>query len=254
MANPIRTIALIPAYNASRTISEIVGKIPRPPIGEIAVLDDGSSDDTAEIVQAQNGVILLRHPSNQGYGAAQKTLHQFARDQQINYSVILHSDGGHFPQEIPLLMQPLLAGEADVVIGSRVMGILQSVRPFLGSRFLGAVLWGPMPGYKFAANRILSRIQNSLFGTKFSEFHSGFRGMTAHSLTQIPFEQFGNWYLFDTEFLVASHRAGLRVLEVPVGTYYNPSAGSKVPSIRYGLAILRFSFHDWLRRHFHIGR
>ena len=250
MEKPVRAIALIPAYNASQTIRGVLASIPHPPIDQTVVVDDGSSDSTAQLVQGVDHTVLLRHTSNRGYGAAQKTVLRFARDHEAQCSVILHADGGHFPNEIPLLLDPLFRGDVDVVVGSRVQGIFKSVRPFLGSRFLGATLWGPMPGYKFIANRILSRIQNLLFGTHFTDFHSGFRAVTRDALRRVPFEQFGNWYLFDTEFMVASSRAGLRVREVPVGTYYSPKAGSRVPSIRYGFAILRFSFQDWLRRHF----
>ncbi|MCM8811707.1 MAG: glycosyltransferase family 2 protein [Candidatus Omnitrophica bacterium] len=248
--NQQKILVLIPAYNASRTIRKVLTQIPRPPVDAVAVVDDGSSDNTAQEIQSAKQAILIKHPKNRGYGGAQKTLHRFALEHQAPYSVILHADGGHFPNEIPQIVEPLLKGEADVVVGSRIMGIYQTVRPFLGSKMLGASLWGPMPGYKFVANRILSTIQNIFLGTRFLEFHSGFRAITKEALSKIPLDRLGNWYLFDTEFVVACHRAGLRIKEVPAGTYYNPEAGSKVPSVRYGLAILEYAFKDWLHRHF----
>lgn len=84
----------------------------------------------------------------------------------------------------------------------------------------------------------------------FMDFHSGFRAISKEALKKVPFEQIGNWYLFDTEFIVACHRAGLKIVEVPAGTYYNPNASSKVPSVRYGFAILNYAFKDWLQRFF----
>lgn len=239
----MKIAGLIPAFNASKTITRVIERIPAGELDWLVVVNDGSSDRTAEVLAGITSpvpLLLLEHPENRGYGAAQKSLYEKALSLPgCDAVVIFHADGGHFPEEIPKVLEPIRAGTADLVVGSRVLGILKESRPLLGSRFLGAVFNGPMPGYKFVCNNLLTMLQNSCYGTRFHSFHCGFRAMSFSCLRQLPFRELANWYIYDTELLLAAHRQRLRISEVPVSAFYDPDAGSGVPGIRYGLRILQ---------------
>ena len=244
----MKTIALIPAYNASKTIRGVVERIPRDIVQEVLIVNDGSTDRTLEVLRDLHNVQIITHDKNKGYGAAQKTLYKTALTHPHDFTVILHADGGHFPEEISLLLEPMKKGIADIVIGSRIRGILKTTSPLLGSRFLGAMFQSTMPRYKFLANVALTNFQNLLLGTHYYSFHCGFRACSRKILEAIDWDFFSDWYLFDMEFLVYAHRAQKKILEVPVGTFYDQNAGSSVPSIRYGLKTLGFSLKQSLNR------
>ena len=120
------------------------------------------------------------------------------------------------------------------------MMILQNAPAVAGSRWLGAALRGPMPAVRLLGHLGLTAIQNFAFGTHYHSWHEGFRAMTREAIRRAPFRRFGSGYLFDTEFLIAAHRADLRIVEVPVSAHYDPRAGSTVEPFSYGLQVLWF--------------
>ncbi len=146
------------------------------------------------------------------------------------------------PEELPQMLEPIRAGRADVVLGARIAGIMEKVKPLLGSRFLGALTGGPMPGVRLIGHLVLTSIQNGMFGTHYDAWHSGYRAMTREAMMRVPFRDFGAGYLFDTEFLLSAHLAGLRIEEVPVSSYYDPRSGSTAEPFSYGLRVLRYVF------------
>lgn len=235
----MKRVALIPAYNAGKTIEKVIRRIPEGAVDEVIVLNDGSRDDTLSVLRRISNIAVLSHEKNRGYGSAQVTLYQAALEREADHIVILHSDGGHDPEEIPKMLAPLREGY-DVVVGSRTRGIRMHAEPLLGSRFLGAAFNGPMPAYKFLGNVGLTFLINTAFGTGYYSFHSGYRACRGELLEKIPFEQFARNYLFDMEFLLECHRHGVSIKEVPVGTCYDKDAGSSASSIKYGLGVLRF--------------
>jgi glycosyltransferase involved in cell wall biosynthesis len=239
----VKVVLAIPAYEAARVVAGVVARIPpatRAGIAEILALDDGSRDGTFAVLAALPGVTALRHPENRGYGAAQMTLHAAALERGADAVVVMHADGGHFPEELERLLAPLRSGHADVVLGSRTTGILAQGPRLLGSRTLGALVRGPMPAARLLGHLGLTALQNAAFGTRFHAWHSGFRAVTRAALRRVPFRDFGPGYLFDTEFLLAAHRARLRITEVPVSSHYDPRAGSTAEPVAYGLRVLRF--------------
>jgi SAM-dependent methyltransferase len=108
---------------------------------------------------------------------------------------------------LPEIVAPILNGEADAVFGSRIL-------------VKGAARRGGMPLYKYLGNRILSRFENAALGTELSEFHSGYRAYSVKALSQIPFEQNSDGFNFDTQIIIQLHDAGMRMVEVPIPTYY----------------------------------
>lgn len=236
----MKTCVIMPAYNAGKVVASVIERIPTGLIDEIIVVDDASRDNTFEVLSAIPGLTLLRHVENRGYGGAQITLHDAAIQRGADVVVLMHSDGGHFPEELPQMLEPILAGQAQVVLGARIHGAIEKARPLLGSSTLGALLKGQMPATRLMGHLFLTGIQNYIFGTHYDAWHSGYRAMSREAMLRVPYHDFGTGYLFDTEFLLAAHLAGLKIKEAPVSSFYDPRSGSTVEPFSYGLRVLRY--------------
>lgn len=110
------TIAAMPAYNEAHVIAEVILGCKKY-VDNVIVVDDGSSDNTAEVAKSAGGYVV-KHEVNKGYGAALKSCFKLAREFNADVMIIMDSDGQHNPDEIPRLLEPLKHG-ADLVIGSR---------------------------------------------------------------------------------------------------------------------------------------
>src|SRR5208282_5429801 len=162
-----RVLIFIVAYNAERTIQQVVRRIPSSLAEyetEILIIDDSSGDRTFEHAhhlersgEAPFPITVLYNPVNQGYGGNQKIGFSYAIDQGFDIVALVHGDGQYAPESLPSLLEPLIRNEADAVMGSRML-----------TRF--AALKGGMPLYKYVGNKILTRIQNWLLGSSLSEF------------------------------------------------------------------------------------
>jgi len=229
MPEPI--LVAVPAFNAGRTLERTFARIPREIVGgaaRFAVVDDGSTDDTLEAagrVQAHlPSLTVLRHPANRGYGAAVKTLLSHALETDAGIVVILHADGQYSPEKLPDLLAPLVEGRAELVQGSRMLA--------------GGALAGGMPLYKYAANRLLTAIENRAFGMRLAEFHSGYMLYARKALTAIPFLRLSESFDFDLEMLVCARILGISIVEVPIPTIYAGEVSHLKP-VAYGLDVLR---------------
>lgn len=151
----------MPARNAARTLERTVNAIPRDVVDEIILVDDKSTDQTVDVARSLP-IKLIWHPHNVGYGGNQKTCYLQALQDEAEVVVMLHPDGQYEPSLIPRLVEPILAGEADMVLGSRFL------EP-------GGARAGGMPLYKYMANRVLTAIENRMLGTELSELHTGYR-------------------------------------------------------------------------------
>lgn len=213
-----RVLIFIVAYNAKTTLTWVLDRIPKSMHHEnveVLVIDDSSQDDTFEqgvaYTRRHQGsglkITVLRNPVNQGYGGNQKLGYRYAIDHNFDAVALVHGDGQYAPEKLPELLAPLLSGEADAVFGSRML-----------SR--GGARQGGMPAYKYVGNKVLTKFQNRLLGTQFSEFHSGYRLYSTKALSRIPFERNTNNFHFDTEIIVQLVLTGQRILELPIPTYY----------------------------------
>lgn len=229
-----RILIFVVAYNAERTIEKVVSRIPASLSQydtEILVIDDCSRDQTFSRARAAqtNGsrlpLTVLYNPVSQGYGGNQKIGFHYAIENGFDAVALIHGDGQYAPECLPDLLEPLLDGEADAVLGSRMM-----------TRF-GALKEG-MPVYKFLGNRVLTGVQNRLLYASLSEFHSGYRVYSVPVLAALPFERNTNDYHFDTEILIQLLRAGARLKELPIPTYYGDEIRN-VKGVRYALNVLR---------------
>lgn len=207
---------LVVAYNAESTLRSVLDRIPcdiRSKIEEVFVFDDASQDRTHEVgLQLQKDfqgtrLSIFRNPVNLMYGGNQRRGYQYAMERGLDIVVLLHGDGQYAPEVMQDLLEPLERGEADMVMGSRMM-------------IPGAARKGNMPLYKYAGNRILSWLQNRLLGTRFSEFHSGYRAYSVAALRQIPLERLTASWHFDTQIIIEFLRRGFRIVERPIPTYY----------------------------------
>lgn len=229
---PDSLLIAIPAYNAALTLERLVARLPRDSDATAtryayAAVDDGSSDDTARVLERLRSelppLVILRHPKNRGYGGAVKTLLAHALETGVDIAAIVHADGQYAPEKLPELSAPLRRGEADLVQGSRMLG--------------GGALAGGMPFYKYAANRLLTAVENRAFGMRLAEFHSGYMLYSRRALETIPFARLSDSFDFDLEMLVCARILGLRIAEVAIPTRYADEVSHLKP-VSYGLDVL----------------
>jgi glycosyltransferase involved in cell wall biosynthesis len=230
---PMKVIAVLPSYNAERTLERTVADIPRGLVNEILLVDDASQDRTVEIAK-KLGLTVYEHPKNRGYGGNQKTCYEKALERGADAVVMCHPDYQYDPKIIPQLVEPILRGEADAVFGSRMMK--------------GGALEGGMPLWKHNANILLTAFENVMLGTYLSEYHSGFRAYSARALRQIEFKKNSDGFIFDTEIIVQLHVQHFKIEEIPIRTRYFEEASSikLLPSILYGLGIIRVMLEYFL--------
>jgi glycosyltransferase involved in cell wall biosynthesis len=221
-----KVIAVLPALNAAKTLEQTVAAIPRDVVDEVILVDDDSSDETRELAR-RLPIRLVWHPHNAGYGANQKTCYLEALQREADVVVMLHPDGQYEPQLIPAMCAPILAGEADLVLGSRF------AEP-------GMALAQGMPRWKYVVNRTLTGIENRIMGTALSEAHTGYRAYSREFLLTVPFLRNANDFSFDSEILMQAAAFEMRIVEVPAkGRYFEDasSVGVGAGSV-YGLKTL----------------
>lgn len=239
----MKTVLIIPAYNAAKMITDVIARIPHGIFDEIIILDDCSRDNTFSVLSEIPDITLLQHSENRGYGGAQITLYEAALNKGAEVIVSMHADGGHLPEEIPLLLSPIFERRVDVVIGSRITGIMESATPVLGSKHIGALFNGSMPPLRFIGHIGLRTIHNLFFGAHYQAWNCGFRAATRKTMSLLNFHEFNNGYLFDPDFLLAVHLAGIKVEEVPVSSFYDSRVESVNEPFSYGVKALWFTLN-----------
>jgi len=239
---PHRVIVL-PAYRAAKTLVEVVGDIPQGQADRILLVDDASADATVSVATALR-LDVIRHRRNLGYGGNQKTCYRQALAMGADVVVMLHPDGQYDPAIIPKLCGVIESGEADIVLGSRWLGLDPAK--------------AGMPWWKRLGNRFLTAAENRVLGLRLSEYHTGYRAYSRRFLEAIPFLENSNDFVFDTQVLIQAATFGFSIGEVPaIGRYHaDASSVSFRTSTVYGLktlgALLRYVLHragfrsDWL--------
>ena len=225
-ADSPKIVVVMPALNAAPTLEATVGAIPQDFVDDVILVDDGSRDATVELARTL-GIDLIWHPHTAGYGANQKTCYLEALQRGADAVVMLHPDGQYEPALIPKMCEPILRGEADLVLGSRLL------EP-------GTARRGGMPRYKLVANRFLTGIENRLMGTQLSEAHTGYRAYSRRLLLTVPFLRNSIDFSFDSELLMQAVHFGFPIAEVPARTRYFSEASSVGPraGVVYGVKTL----------------
>ena len=207
-------VSAIPAFNEEATIARVVIGSGRH-VDKVLVCDDGSTDMTAEIAE-RLGAEVVRHERNLGKGAAIKSLFNLAKRLGADVVVTIDADGQHDPNEIPKLVEPILSGNADIVIGSRSLA---------GSE---------MPRYRRIGRRALDQATVAAGPVKVADTQSGFRAYSKNAVESLEVTEFGIGV--DSEILMKA--GGLRLTEVPVGCKYEGIEGSTHNPIAHAVYVL----------------
>lgn len=221
-----KVIVVMPARQAAATLKATFDEIPRDAVDEVILVDDSSTDETVDLAR-QLEINVVWHPHQVGYGGNQKTCYLEALQRGADVVVMLHPDGQYEPGLIPSMIGPIIDGEADLVLGSRLL-------------VPGWALDAGMPRWKFIANRFLTTIQNKIMGTDLSEAHTGYRAYSRELLLTVPFLRNSLDFVFDAELLYQASHMGFRITEVPARCRYfdeMSSVGFKVGVI-YGTKTL----------------
>ncbi|MFA5275677.1 MAG: methyltransferase domain-containing protein [Candidatus Omnitrophota bacterium] len=221
-----KTVVVLPAYNAAKTLESTLKDIPKVLVDDIILVDDASKDNTVELA-TDLGLQVFMHPKTLGYGANQKTCYKKALEMGAEIIVMVHPDYQYDPTIIPSLIEPIQNGTADAVFGSRMMK--------------GGALEGGMPLWKHNINILLTAIENIALGTYLTEYHSGFRAYSSKYLNTVNFMANSNSFIFDNEMVVQGIYHCLKIEEIPIRTRYFDEASTIkfLPSIFYGFGVLK---------------
>jgi len=228
-------VVVLPAYNAARTLEKTYADIPKEKVSKIILVDDVSQDQTVEVAKSL-GLSVVIHIQNRGYGGNQKTCYIEALKEGADVVVMLHPDHQYDSELVPELVEPILSGKADMVMGSRILN--------------GRALEGGMPFYKFLSNRVLTEMENFIYHIRLTDCHSGFRAYSRKLLTTVPFLLNSDDFVFDSQMIAQAIYMGFRIHEIPVQARYFPEASSvnfRVSTI-YGLKTLAVMLRFILQR------
>jgi glycosyltransferase involved in cell wall biosynthesis len=229
-----KVVVVMPAYNAAKTLHMTYADLPPGVADSVILVDDHSSDETVKVAR-ELGLELFVHTRNYGYGGNQKTCYREALKVHAEIVVMLHPDYQYDPTLLPQIIRPIADGEADIVLGSRLMGT-------------NPIKQG-MPWWKYISNRFLTWLQNATFGLKLSEYHTGYRAFSREALETVNFQMNSDSFIFDQEILAQAINLKLRIAEIPVPTRYFPAASTTSfgQSVVYGLSILWLLFLYFLQ-------
>jgi glycosyltransferase involved in cell wall biosynthesis len=215
----------MPAYNAGRTLRQTTAEIDRKLIDDVILVDDASRDDTVKIAH-ELGLHYLVHPRNRGYGGNQKTCYAEALARGADIVVMLHPDYQYSPRLLPAMVGMVASGHFDCALGSRILGV--------GARKGGMPLW------KYAANRVLTFVENLLLGYKLAEYHTGYRAFSRQLLETLPLVENSDDFVFDNQMLAQTLWFGFEVGEItcPARYFTNASSINFRRSVKYGFGVL----------------
>jgi dolichol-phosphate mannosyltransferase len=197
----MRVLTAIPVYNEVRHVERVLAEVKRY-AQDILVVNDGSTDGTGELLARQEGIRVLDHPANRGYGAA--LISAFAYTLETGYDVLvtMDCDGQHEPSRIPVLLEAI--GDADLVSGSRYL------RDFRQD--------GAAPEDRLRINQIITSELNARFGLKITDAFCGFKAYRREALARLCITE-TSWGM-PLQLWVQAARAGLRIKEVGVPRLY----------------------------------
>ena len=210
-----RIVAVIPAYNEERFIGSVVLQA-RKYADSVVVVDDGSTDATAEIAR-EAGAIVVRHEHNRGKGVTLNTAFEKARELRPDVLVMLDADAQHVCAEMPAVVAPVLRGEADIVVGSRYLRETNST-----------------PTHRVWGHKAMTLLTNLASGVPLTDSQSGFRAFSPRAVEAIDFRSDG--FSVESEMQFLARDKDLVIMEVPITISYDDQPKRNV--IRHGLLVL----------------
>ena len=224
-----RTLVLIPCFNEEMTIGSIVLKTKRY-VDTVLVVDDGSSDSTAQIAK-EAGAVVLSHSGNKGKSAAIKTGFNYATQNGFDYIITLDGDGQHNPDEIPMMLSEMENNGHDIVIGTR---------------------FGPsteMPGWRKVGKRLLDYLTSYGAGGRLTDSQSGFRGFNKKAVQCLTPRLDGEGFSVESEQLMKAHDLGLHVGDARVACKYNGLETSTKGPTSHGVSVVTYVLQTVAEKH-----
>jgi hypothetical protein len=219
-----KILIIIPAYNESEAISDVLSKLRSDhPQYDVVVVNDGSTDNTADVVRRHEGVKLIQLPYNMGIGSTVQTGYKYAVQNDYDIAVQCDADGQHPVHQLPKIIEGVLEGKGDMVIGSRYVVDTDYTPSF----------------FRRVGKSLLSRIVDSVVGGGVTDTTSGFRAMN-----RAVFSTFARTYPDDypeAEALVIMHKHGLRAVEISVDMQPRQGGESSINTTRAGYYIIKVS-------------
>lgn len=220
-------VAIIPAYNEEEALADVIAKTSKY-VDRVIIVNDGSADRTADVA-IEAGAELINHPTNLGKGEALKSGFEAIDDDSI--IVTIDGDGQHNPDEIPIILKPIIEDGADLVNGSRYLyGHEENT-----------------PAYRRVGQRVLDIATNVSAGIKVTDSQSGFRAFSPKARDCFRFKDTG--FGIESEMLVDAAEAGLKIVEVPITVRYDVDGSTKDP-VTHGVGVLLKIMKDKVVRTF----
>jgi glycosyltransferase involved in cell wall biosynthesis len=211
-------IVAIPAFNEEIAIGSMVLRSRKYAV-KVVVVDDGSKDRTAEIANMA-GAEVIHHFNNRGKGAAIKDAFDYAKKARADILVLIDGDGQHNPDEIPVLLAPILKGEAEIVNGSRFL----------------ANIGNHVPKYRRFGQEVLTMATNAGTQMNITDTQNGFRAFSKKTFDCFSFGQ--NGMAIESEMLIDAARSDMKIIEVPIDVRYDIENSSTFSPLRHGLIVL----------------
>jgi glycosyltransferase involved in cell wall biosynthesis len=202
-----KVVACIPAFNAAKSLGRVI-EVARKYVDEVIVVNDGSNDNT-ESIASSAGATVVNHSVNLGYGAAITSCLKAATQADAQIVITLDADLQHNPEDIPLLMRPILEGKADIVTGSRFIADVTRLQDD-----------GGLPAYRRFGITVITKVTNFMAQTTISDATTGFRAYSSHAATALASMQFSPGMGSSSQILMEASISGLRIIEVPVKILY----------------------------------
>lgn len=203
-------IAIAPVFNEEKKIGLVVQRVPRDVVDEILIVDDGSTDRSVAVVE-ELGATTISLGSTIGVGAAIRTGYEYAVKNGFDIAVVMAGNNKDHPEEIPMLLEPIVQGKADLVQGSRWLGNVGDL--------------GEMPLYRRFATKLHPALFNLISGAKMTDTTNGFRAASTELLSDPKLSLDQRWldeYELEVYLLYKASKVGYRVSEVSVTKTYPP--------------------------------
>ena len=225
-----RVVVVLPAHNEAANIGAVLRQMPEKIDGHpvVPLVVDDASDDATAAAAREAGALVARLPIRRGGGQAVRVGYELALQLDAAVVASLDADGQHDPNELRLVVEPVLRGEFDMVQGSRVLGRYEKESRL---RHVGVLL--------------LSRLVSMMTGTRVTDVSNGYRALSSETLRRLILEQDQFW---TSEIIIEALRQRARIKEVPISVRARASGVTKKPPpFKYGWSFLKVIVKTWLR-------